>query len=232
MPTPDPKPSRGWIAEIVAAGLCLTVALHAAERPWNELPMYGEKYNPEVEEDKEASKGVAKLGWQYYYRGDLDTAIKRFNQAWMLNRENVEAFWGFGVILGRRADNEDPERNLKESIRFLEIAQKKAPSNARILVDLAQSHTSLGAFYNDSKRPGANDEFNKARALFDAAEKLEPEYPLVYADRSILNFYAGDYVRAKEQLDKAKSLGFTPDPKYVADLESKLKAQPAPAGKP
>lgn len=216
------------LAIVATTGLCLTVALHAAERPENELPMYGGKHNPDVEENKEDSKGIAKLGWQYYYRGDLDTAIKRFNQAWMFDRQNVEAFWGFGVILGRRAEKEDSEHNLKESIRFLEIARKKAPKNARILVDLAQSHTSLGAFYTDSKRPGANDEFNKARALFDVAETLEPEYPLVYADRSILNFYAGDYVRAKEQLDKAKSLGFTPDPKYVADLESKLKAQPVP----
>ncbi|MCC7433476.1 MAG: hypothetical protein IT363_02245, partial [Methanoregulaceae archaeon] len=50
----------------VAASLCLTVTIRAAERPENELPMYGGKHNPEVEENKESSKGLAKLGWQYY----------------------------------------------------------------------------------------------------------------------------------------------------------------------
>jgi len=92
------------------------------ERPMNELPMYGGQHNPTVEEDPEYSKQAAKLGWKYYYKGDLDTAIKRFNQAWMFNRDNADALWGFGIIMGQRASEESPKDNLEESVRFLQMA--------------------------------------------------------------------------------------------------------------
>jgi hypothetical protein len=62
-------------------------SVYAAERPINELPMYGGKHNPTVETNKKFSESAAKLGWKYYYSGDVDTAIKRFNQAWMFDRE-------------------------------------------------------------------------------------------------------------------------------------------------
>ena len=63
--------------------------------------MYGGKHNPDVEQDKKISESAAKLGWQYFYRDDLDTAMKRFNQAWMFDRDSIDALWGFGLITAK-----------------------------------------------------------------------------------------------------------------------------------
>lgn len=193
---------------------------YAVERPINELPMYGGQHNPKVETNKKNSRSAAELGWKYYYSGDLDTAIKRFNQAWMFDRENVDSLWGFGLIMGQRASKEDTEHNLRESIKYLEMATSRSSKNARILVDLAFSHTILGEFLF-SKKKNAKEEFNTARALFEQAEKLEPAYPLVYSNWSVLEFYAGNYSVAKNLLAKSKMLGFKPDPAYERDLKSK-----------
>lgn len=192
----------------------------AIERPINELPMYGGQHNPKVESNKKISQSAAKLGWKYYYSGDLDTAIKRFNQAWMFDRENVEALWGFGLIMGQRASKENTEHNLRESVKYLEMAKSRSPKNARILVDLAFSTTILGNFLLTEKKI-ANDEFNKARSLLQQAQKLEPEYPLVYSNWSVLEFYSGNYSTAKQLLAKSKKLGFKPDPAYEKELQNK-----------
>jgi len=193
---------------------------YAVERPTNELPMYGGQHNPTVATNKSNSKSAADLGWKYFNSGDFDTAIKRFNQAWMFDRENVDAYWGFGLIMGQRARNEDTENNLRESIKYLGMAKSRSPQNGRILVDLAFSHTVLGELLH-TKNINAQEEFNTARALYKQAEKLEPAYPLVYSNWSVLEFYAGNYSVAKNLLAKSKTLGFKPDPSYEKDLGSK-----------
>jgi uncharacterized membrane protein/Flp pilus assembly protein TadD len=202
------------------AGFC---SAYAAERPINELPMYGGQHNPTVETNKENSKSAAILGWKYYYSGNLDTAIKRFNQAWMLDRENADAFYGFGLIMGQRAIKEETEKNLMESIKFLEKAKALSPQKAKIMVDLAFSHTFLGNYLLSNKK-SAQDEFKKARFLFFQAEEIEPTYPLIYSNWSVLEFYDGNYFTAKQLLDNAKRLGAKPDPAYEKDLESKVQA--------
>jgi tetratricopeptide (TPR) repeat protein len=210
--------------KIACLALLITVAVHttacAVERPMNELPMYGGQHNPTVETNKADSKSAAELGWKYYYSGDLDTAMKRFNQAWMFDRGNADALWGFGSIMGQRARNEDTEKNLRESIKYLGLANARRPKNARIMVDLAFSHTILAEYLLSNKKNATGD-FTKARALFQQAEKLEPKYPLIYSNWSVLEFYAGNFTAAKKLLAKSKTLGFESDPDYEKELESK-----------
>jgi tetratricopeptide (TPR) repeat protein len=45
-----------------------------------------------------ASELLVNLGFDYLYKGNIKTAMYRFNQAWLLNPENENAFWGFGAV--------------------------------------------------------------------------------------------------------------------------------------
>jgi len=47
---------------------------------------------------RKASELLIKLGFDYLYKGDLKTAMYRFNQAWLLDPKNENVFWGFGAI--------------------------------------------------------------------------------------------------------------------------------------
>ena len=143
--------------------VCPFFSVYADDRPFNELPMYGGQHTPQVEPDFETSKGVGKLGWDYDYKGDWDTAIKRFNQAWMFNRNNVNALWGFGLIMARRSDEERPEYHLRESIRYLEMALTIQANNPNILIDLAYSYTGLGDFLKQKNDSASKDAFVKSR---------------------------------------------------------------------
>jgi len=206
----------------VLGTMLLTAAVSAQDGPIDTLPMYGGKHKPTVPENKEASRTAAELGWEFYRKGDLDTAMKRFNQAWMFNRRNAEAYWGFGLIMARRADETRPEHHLKESIRLLETAVARARKNARVLTDLALSHIHLGRYYARQSNPKSKKQFAKAASVLKKAERLDPKYPLLHFNRSLLEFYQGNYAQAKTHLDRAKALGYKPDPAYESDLGAKL----------
>lgn len=188
----------------------------------NELPMYGGEHNPQVEPNKENSKGAAELGWKYLHRGDLSTAMKRFNQAWMFDRKNPDAFWGFGIIMGRRAEKEDTEKNLTESINLLTTAHELSPDNGRITGDLAFSYSLLGNYFATQGRDGMKN-YEKAEALFIDAYKHDPKYPPIAANWAVLKFYTGDYQTSKKLISEAQELGYTPNPEFLKELNEKAK---------
>ena len=87
--------------------------------PVNALPMFGgyeptgwqKKANeqflsmvlPGFHGDREAAaEHFAGTGWNFYYQDDKTVAIKRFNQAWLLDPDNQHALWGFAVISRER----------------------------------------------------------------------------------------------------------------------------------
>lgn len=204
----------------------------------NEQPMYGgvEKSEELKKADQKfidwavnkygsrekASVAAADIGWQSFDNNDLDTAMKRFNQAWLLDASNAQCYWGFGIIMGNRSAR-NTEENLRQSLIFLQIAHEKAPANARIMSDLAYSHTILGYFLKKNYRLGSEDEFVKAQTLFTNAAAIAPTEPLIYGQWSILYFYRENYTGAKEKLDKATSLGYKSDNDYINRLDEKLK---------
>ncbi len=204
---------------------CLLCQLAFAERIMNELPMYGGQHNPTVERNPDLSKDATQRGWKAYYQGDFDTAIKRFNQGWMFDRENPEVYWGFGLIMGQRISQEDPEQSLKESIRFLQMATEKAPGNGRIIGDLAFSNTILGHYYKSEKTNInlANEHFDIASDLFIKAFKADSQYPPIVANWSVYYFYTGDYRKAKSKADEAIRMGYRFSGAYIKDLEENLK---------
>ena len=112
--------------------------------PINELPMYGhmQKTADQKRADKRyieyvtkggrsreaAAVGAARVGWNMFYRGDRSTAIKRFNQAWLLDPKNQLALWGFAVISIDRAQ-------IEEAIRYYRMAIESGPEDPSLRRD-------------------------------------------------------------------------------------------------
>src|SRR5437868_5785633 len=77
----------------------------------NTLPMYGEvQKNDELKKIDDDFKKACLVqfktidsavsvqidnAWRYFYNNDLKTAMKRFNQAWLLNPEFPDSYFGF-----------------------------------------------------------------------------------------------------------------------------------------
>ena len=65
-----------------------------------------------------ATKVYIDHAWRYFYNSDLETAMKRFNQAWLLNAEYPDSYFGFAALL-------ELQHNLSEADKFYEIALEK-----------------------------------------------------------------------------------------------------------
>lgn len=112
--------------------------------PINELPMYDNRKKTSRQKQADdkyikymtnqygsretAADAAAKLGWKVFYEGDKTTAIKRFNQAWLLDPMSQYAQWGFAVISQGRGRIED-------AVRYYRIAIENGPQNSSLQRD-------------------------------------------------------------------------------------------------
>jgi lipopolysaccharide biosynthesis regulator YciM len=79
---------------------------------------------------QEAAKFFAERGWEYLAEGEQDTAIYRFNLAYLLNPQNTDAYWGLGVVTFQQG-------KFDESARLLNRGLLLDPKNPILMVDVA-----------------------------------------------------------------------------------------------
>ncbi|MDR0823569.1 MAG: hypothetical protein LBN74_00620 [Prevotella sp.] len=144
----------------------------------NLLPMYGkvEKCPLQLKADSaflaycdqqfqsrtEAFDFHRETGWRYMNEGDLDTAMKRFNQAWLLDKDNPSVYCCFGWLLGKKNKNE-------EAVLFFEKAVSMKPADVEIL-----KFAGLG--YNELYKRSKNATYHKkALELLNKGLILSPE---------------------------------------------------------
>jgi Tfp pilus assembly protein PilF len=176
----------------------------------NKLPMYGEvkKCKEQIEYDKsfiadcdktfkdrkEAAAHMLKRGWQYLYDRKPDTAMMRFNQAWLLDSLNYEVYWGFADLLGMQG-------KFKESIYFFERSTRLNSGNARIWMDASNSYGNLFFTTKDKKY------LNASISALKKAAVLDPKNPQVYGQLTSAYCYftqkdsARKYLKITEKLD-------------------------------
>jgi tetratricopeptide (TPR) repeat protein len=177
----------------------------------NKLPMYGraKKCKEQIEFDNNFLKGCDRhfgdrraaakhhvnRGWGYFYRNEFDTAMMRFNQAWLLDSMNADVYWGFGNILGLR------DKKYKESLLFFERSLKLNRTNPRVWQSAATSYGQL--FYATKNR----DLLDSAITYLKQSTTLKPDYAQAYAQLTTCYVYfvqkdsARKYLRITDTLD-------------------------------
>ena len=124
-----------WIVLLLGIASCASV-----QRPDNTKPMYGEvpksasyqeidkrfiqeaiRFHGNIENAVDYHLGLA---WTLFFKGDLNVAMMRFNQVWLLNPEIPDVYFGFAALSELR-------RNKTEAERFYKIAFEKDTDNTR-----------------------------------------------------------------------------------------------------
>ena len=85
-----------------------------------------------------ASNHMIDLGFNYLYRGDLKTAMYRFNQAYLLDSLNAEIYWGYGAVYMTLGDYERAKQLYNEGL-------VQDPANTHLLTDLGTCY--MGQYY-------------------------------------------------------------------------------------
>lgn len=212
---------------LMGAALVVCVHLaHADDR--NLLPKYGNlpKANWQKKADavfiagmdeeyhgdrQKASSDMSARGWQYLAQGDLETAMRRFNQAWLLNPKNGVALWGMAAI-------EASWGKLDDSLKLFAEAETFVGSNLNFSVDYAKAVSMAGVERKDDAL--LKDAFHRFESIYQKA----PQDTRNLQNWAIALFGLGRYAEAWEKVKLAEA---TPDkqqldPRFVADLEARM----------
>ena len=160
---------------------------------------------------KKASMDMAMRGWQYLAVGDLDDAMRRFNQAWLLNKKNGTALWGMAAI-------EASAGNFDDSLKLFTEAEKFVGGDINFSVDYAKALGEAGVQLKDDallKFAFNRFEFNYQKA---------PQNTLNLHNWAMTLFEIGRYSEAWEKVKLAEA---TPnkdhlDPRFIEALQSRM----------
>ena len=156
--------------------------------------------------NRKGSEHLVQLGFTYLYRGDLETAMRRFNQAWLVDPKNENAYWGFAAIYFAFNDYDEA---LKQEEKGLLIN----PNSSNILTDKATLYTGLYMSKHDINY------LNKAIELFNKSYKIDPTNQNTLFKLSAAYFYKKDCLNAWKFYDECMKLGGKPiSPEYADAL--------------
>ncbi len=193
------------------------------------IPMYGQ---PEIERPdilkkadqdfiNKASKGIgsreeaSKVWWgqaeRFMREGNLDYAMRRYNQSWLLNPNNYQPYWGFARVLME-------QDKIDEAIKFLEKAESLVDDHYQkvaLLADMGSAYT-----YKAKDEPHY---FEKANTKFEESIQLEAAYPNSWRRWAFSLYEQKSYSDAWQKVIKAQELGARPfPPEFLTALEAAL----------
>ena len=215
----------------VVVTFILSIFILAGAQERNELPMYGglpptprqaqadrELIDAVVRDTGSREKGAqqaVRLGFQYLGRNDWRTAMKRFNQAWLLGGESADVLWGFGAVLSYQGKFADSEKYFIKAVTL-------ASENGRLLNDFGfmyQFRATKGT-KNKTEREGY---LNKSIEMFERASRLESTDDRIFFNWAISLYFKRDYKGAWEKIKEAERLGGKAiEQKFIRDLSKKM----------
>ena len=193
----------------------------------NLMPMYGDKIksSDEIAIDKKyvdemlelhngdklkAVKESARDGWHYFFKEKMDTAMFRFNQSWLIDKNYPASYFGFAAIREYQGIKGEAEK-------YFEMGYKHDPSDSltkKYLHQIAQIREEhkdtlelinayyrvLSKFPKDGIATGKLGFFYSALNKPDSALKyynltidFDPEYEQTYLNRAWLFYQKGEF---------------------------------------
>jgi tetratricopeptide (TPR) repeat protein len=160
---------------------------------------------------KKAANDMALRGWQYLREENPLDAMRRFNQAWLLDSSNGKALWGmaaFEAIIGE----------MDESLKLFAEAERSVGDDINFSVDYAKA-IGLGGAQTKNETL-----LKDAVARFARVYEKAPQNTLNLENWAKTLFLVGDYAEAWKKVKLAEA---TPgradlDPRFLAALQSKM----------
>jgi tetratricopeptide (TPR) repeat protein len=221
---------------ILAFSFPVTRALAQSDSS-EKLPMYGQPGIPRPESLKKldedfirdatlrfgnrqaASRALAEQGWASIRRGMFDVAMRRFNEAWLLNPKNYQAFWGFGAVLSEQGKLADAIAQL-ETARELIDDPKQRPA---LLSDLGAVHSAYGARLPADKQLDRAQHFVTANNRFAESLEMDPNYSRSWREWAFSLYEQERYSEAWVKAKRAMELNSEPFPAgFLDSLKKKV----------
>lgn len=156
-----------------------------------------------------ASELLIKLGFDYLYKGDLKTAMYRFNQAWLLDPTNENVYWGFGAVYFTFQD-------FKTALNQYDDGLILNPKNSNILTDKASVYM---ANYNINQNA---EDLDNAINLFKSSLEIDDKNQNTLFKISACYYLKKDCKNALLYYNKCMKLGGNPVTKEYTNAITQL----------
>jgi len=151
---------------------------------------------------KQHAQGAVELGWRYFNKGDLDTALKRFNQALILDPDFAPAYFGIAYVYSVQNKLNLAIQNYKKSI---EKDQTHSDSYSNLGLALLYSNKPTEAFPNLKK-----------------AIEINPKNGDAQVNIALYYFGMADYSTAWKHIHLAQDNRARIKPEFLNDLRKKM----------
>jgi tetratricopeptide (TPR) repeat protein len=166
-----------------------------------------------------ASNAYATLGWNAVRGKELDSAMLRFNQAWLLNAKNYNPFWGFGAVLTAKG-------RLSEAIDQLEVARDLIDDPTQrpaLLCDLGAVHSEYAARLPAERQLERAQRFVVANSRFTESLENDPNFAQAWREWAISLYEQERYSEAWVKVKRARELRAEPfPPEFLKKLSGKM----------
>lgn len=172
-----------------------------------------------------ASNAWCEVGADFLQKGNLDFALRRFNQAWLLDPKNYEPFWGFGRAM-LELDRFD------EAVTHFETALSLCDDERQRVALLSDAATAfsyqakLSASLTQEQRDAA---FAKADRYYEECTRRDPSYANGWLRWAMALEREGKFEHAWVKVRRAQAAGASVPPPF---LELLRKHVPEPAAAP
>ena len=149
---------------------------------------------------KKASKKMTELGFQYLYeKQDFITAMRRFNQAFLVDSDNADIYYGYGSIYFNLGELEKAREQYDKGLKI-------DPKHSEILTDYGTTY--MGDFYQnfDTDKKLAFQKLALAKDYLDKSYKIDDKNSNTVYKLSIVNMYLDNCKEAWKYLKKAKQM--------------------------
>lgn len=236
--------SRQTIRSLLVLSTLSLIALSgyvaADEQRIDNIPMYGQPTIPrpdllkKADEDfiKQASEGMggreaASKAWyaqaeKFMANGDLDLAMRRYNQSWLLNPNNYQPYWGFGRVMLQRGKLDEAIQHLEKSKALIDDQFQKVA----LLTDLGTAYSTKAERISSTQNQDRDQLFSLANQNFSESAALDPTYGNSWRRWAFSLYEQGRYSDTWEKVKRAQTQNARPFP--PAFLRALNQALPEP----
>lgn len=224
------------IVTIIAATLfigCASVPITESQIPIDQIPMYGGMDRNAIPvlkaADQELIEGTSKAfgsrekasaafvdrGFRLYNENDLVKAMRRFNQAWLLNPDNPEVYWGFASVLHDWGKYCEAMKMVDKALSYNQYFTGFYPDAGRVITLCAVNDAALSK--EEKKKL-----FAKADKLYEEAEMRDSNKTYVYASWATAYYWRGQYEDSWKMVKKVKERSGKVSDQFLSLLKNKM----------
>lgn len=167
-----------------------------------------------------ASAAFVDHGFALYFEGEVSEAMQRFNQAWLIDADNPDVYWGFASI-------EHAEEKPCEAKRMIDMGLERGLADPDALADAGRLYTLCTVASAGLGVEEREQAFHASDRLFFRALGLRADSGYLYASWAKAYYWRGDFANAWAMVRKSELYGARPAEPFMAQLRA---AQPEPLG--